>query len=81
MHAALLAEERGMKGFELAPGRKKLEAFFVRFGNPGDPGMPAQPHSMLQLLCRTFPTNFLHPNPKVRRPIHSVLAGGNWKDK
>jgi hypothetical protein len=41
MHSALMAEARGAKGFELFPGRKQLAAFFVRFGNPGEPGMPA----------------------------------------
>ncbi len=41
MHSALMAKARRAKGFELFPARKQLEAFFVRFGNPGEPGMPA----------------------------------------
>lgn len=41
MHSALMAEARGVKGFELFPVRQQLDAIFVRFGNPGEPGMPA----------------------------------------
>jgi hypothetical protein len=40
MHSALMAQARGVKGFELALGRKQFEAFVLRFGNPGDPEMP-----------------------------------------
>ncbi|HKD48771.1 MAG TPA: hypothetical protein VKB67_13880 [Rhizomicrobium sp.] len=40
MHSALMAQTRGDKGFELFPGRRQLDALLIRFGNPGDPGMP-----------------------------------------
>jgi hypothetical protein len=41
MHSALMAQARGVKGFELYSNRQRLDAFLLRFGNPGDPGMPA----------------------------------------
>lgn len=41
MHCALLAKSKGVKGFVLYPSRKRLEAAFVQFGNPGQPGFPA----------------------------------------
>jgi hypothetical protein len=31
MHSALMAQARGVKGFELALGRKQFEAFAMRY--------------------------------------------------
>ncbi|HXS05369.1 MAG TPA: hypothetical protein VN723_01160 [Rhizomicrobium sp.] len=41
MHAALLAQSRNQKSFELFPSRKEFQATFVKLGNPGEPGMVA----------------------------------------
>lgn len=41
MHCALVARTRGLGGFVLNPYRPRLDTAVVRFGNSGDPGMPA----------------------------------------
>lgn len=41
LHAAVLAQARGVKGFLLFPSRQQMAAFLVKFGDPGSPGMPA----------------------------------------
>lgn len=40
LHAALLAQARGVKGFVLWPARKQIDVVLLRFGNPGEPGFP-----------------------------------------
>jgi hypothetical protein len=41
LHAALIAKSRGKAGFMIAPTRKRLDVALVKFGNPGDAGLPA----------------------------------------
>ena len=41
LHAALIAKSRGKAGFMIAPARKRLDVALVKFGNPGDAGLPA----------------------------------------
>lgn len=41
LHAALIARSRNKRGFALSPWRQ-IQGSTVRFGNPGDPGFPAQ---------------------------------------
>ncbi|MGD0189936.1 MAG: hypothetical protein ABSD74_04260 [Rhizomicrobium sp.] len=42
MHCALVAKSEGKAGFVLYPVRNRLDTAFVRFGNPGEPGIPAR---------------------------------------
>jgi hypothetical protein len=41
LHAALIAKTRDKAGFMLMPLRKRIDVASIRFGNPGDPGFPA----------------------------------------
>lgn len=42
LYCALVARARNVSGFVLHPYRPRLDAAIVRFGNSGDPGMPAE---------------------------------------
>jgi hypothetical protein len=64
MHSALMAQARGNKGFELFPGRKQLDAFLMRFGNAGDPGMPASATFDAATVIADLSTEF--PEPRAR---------------
>jgi hypothetical protein len=41
LHAALIAQSRGLKGLIFMPQRNSANSIFVRLGNPGDPKLPA----------------------------------------
>ncbi len=74
MHCALMAEARGAKGFELFPGRKLLEAFLLRFGNPGEPGMPAAATFDAATVIADLSSEFPHPQSKDAAGGSSVPA-------
>lgn len=42
LHAALIAKDRQMPGFVVAPLRKATDTMYVRFGTPGTPGFPVK---------------------------------------
>jgi hypothetical protein len=64
MHCALMAQARGVKGFELFPSRKLLEAFFVRFGDPGEPGMPGAATFDAATVIADLSSEFPDPSKK-----------------
>jgi len=64
MHCALLAKARGKTGFVLDGYRPRLDAAIVRFGNPGDPGMPAPVFIDAATVIAALSTEF--PDPSVK---------------
>jgi hypothetical protein len=64
MHCALMAQARGAKGFALFPGRKQLDGFFVHFGNPGEPGIPAAATFDAATVIADLSGEFPDPHPK-----------------
>ena len=59
MHCALLAKHRGLKGFVVFPARQRLEAAYMQFGNPDQPGFPAlaflDADTVIAALAAEFP--------------------------
>lgn len=41
LHCALIARDRGVQGFVVSPSRVRTDMLVLRFGNAGDPGLPA----------------------------------------
>jgi len=64
MHCALLAKARGKAGFVLDPYRPRLDAAIVRFGNPGDPGMPPSVFIDAATVIAALSAQF--PDPAVK---------------
>jgi hypothetical protein len=69
LHAALLAQARGQRSFELVPARADFEAIFVKIGNPGEPGMVAATSLDAATIVSDLSGEF--PEPRSR------AAGGN----
>jgi hypothetical protein len=68
MHAALLARSKGYAGFVLHPNRPRVNLAVMRFGNPGDPGMPANAFmdaaTVIAALSEEFPDPSIKKDPK-----------------
>ena len=75
MHAALLAEARGVKGFELFPNRQQLDAMLVKFGDPGSPGMPAGTTFDAATVVSDLSGEF--PDPRTKAAPASAARPGN----
>jgi hypothetical protein len=70
LHAALMAEARGMKGFVQAPGRQNLDVMLVHFGNPGDAGRPATTTFDAATVIADLSPEFPDPNAKSAPPAN-----------
>lgn len=68
MHAALMARARGLNGFALFPIRDRLDALLVRFGNAGDPGMPAAETFDAAAVIGDLSAEFPDPHAKGPAP-------------
>ncbi|HTW33925.1 MAG TPA: hypothetical protein VMD53_04840 [Rhizomicrobium sp.] len=68
MHCALLARAQGKAGFMLNSYRPRLDAAIVRFGNPGDPGMPASLFIDAATVIAALSGEF--PDPAVKTAKH-----------
>lgn len=64
LYAAVLAQSRGQKSFELLPARADFEAIFMKFGNPGDPGMVAATSFDAATVVSDLSAEF--PQPRAR---------------
>ncbi len=64
MHCALLARAQGKAGFVLLPVRTRLDATIVRFGDPGDPGIPARAMNDAATIIAALSVEF--PDPKIK---------------
>lgn len=75
MHAALLAQARGQRSFELFPLRKQFEAIFVKFGNPGESGMVAATSFDAESVVSDLAVEFPEPRSRAAgggaaQPVH-----------
>jgi len=66
MHCALMARARGVAGFVLFPGRTRLDTVYVRFGNPGDPGIPQRAILDAATVIAALSEEF--PDPSLKQP-------------
>jgi hypothetical protein len=66
MHLALMARARGKTGFVIYPVRPRLDTTWVRFGDPGDSGIPAR--GMLDAATVIAALSEEFPDPKAPKP-------------
>jgi hypothetical protein len=65
LQGAAIAQSRGKTGFVLAPGRKMLSLSIMRFGNPGEPGFPAEAVLDAKTVMAAVSAKIPNPNDKA----------------
>ena len=66
MHCALLARARGKAGFVIFAVRPRLDTAVVRFGNPGDPGIPSRALNDAATIVTALSQEFPDPNAPAK---------------